>query len=167
MVSPLVNTRHELGCCCGALLQGVEDIYANALNRLQRSALLHIFIAQYMQVYRANHHIESLHLTAAEVWFLVLRIVLGGCMSRSFISYYLRSKSSMIHVPTCVFMRSKAGFAARVSLQLACTPRPARVRRLRLRQSFLRMLFMEKPCDTIGAVSAGKCFLYGIEDTCA
>jgi hypothetical protein len=114
MVLPLVNTRHELGCCCGAPLQGVEDIYANALNRLQRSALLHIFIAQYMQVYRANHHIESLHLTAAEVWFPVLRIVLGGCMSRSFTSYYWRSKSSMIHVPTCVFMRS------RLDLPLAC-----------------------------------------------
>lgn len=71
-----------LSCCCGALLQGVEDVYANALSHLQRSALLHIFIAQYMQVYRANHHIESLHLTAAEVSCLVQWVVLGGRTSR-------------------------------------------------------------------------------------
>jgi hypothetical protein len=41
-------------------------VLADALEQHRRSAILHIFVAQYMQVYRQNTHVELLHLSAAE-----------------------------------------------------------------------------------------------------
>ena len=48
------------------LAQAVESLYADALEKVRRSALMHVFVAQYMQVYRQNHHVELLHLSAGE-----------------------------------------------------------------------------------------------------
>jgi acyl-CoA-binding protein len=48
------------------LSQDVENWFADCLEKLPGSAWLHVFAAQYAHIYRANKHIESLHLTAAE-----------------------------------------------------------------------------------------------------
>lgn len=46
--------------------QMIDDVFADALEQHRRSAILHMFVAQYMQVYRQNTHVELLHLSAAE-----------------------------------------------------------------------------------------------------
>lgn len=51
----------------GVLLQRVETLYADSLERDHASPWLHMFVAHYIQVYRRNRHVELLHLAAAEV----------------------------------------------------------------------------------------------------
>ncbi len=48
-------------------MQKVDRLYGEALNKFRGSAQLHVFIALYIQHYRPNHHLELLHLSAAEV----------------------------------------------------------------------------------------------------
>lgn len=45
----------------------VDALFADAMDAFPGSAWLHLFIAQYVNVYRGNRHIEMLHLGAAEV----------------------------------------------------------------------------------------------------
>jgi hypothetical protein len=41
-------------------------LFADSLEVFVGSAWLHVFIAQYIRIYRGNRHVELLHLTAAE-----------------------------------------------------------------------------------------------------
>ncbi len=54
------------------MLQEVDLLYATAMDHFRDSALLHVFIAQYLRVYRGNRHLELLHIAAAEVRECVL-----------------------------------------------------------------------------------------------
>lgn len=48
-------------------MQSVETLYSDALQQFPDSAVLHMFVAQYVRVYKGNRHVEQLHLGAAEV----------------------------------------------------------------------------------------------------
>lgn len=54
-------------CGCVRALQEVDALYATALNHFPDNAILHVFVAQYLNVYRANRHLELVHIAAAEV----------------------------------------------------------------------------------------------------
>lgn len=49
--------------------QEIETYLAASMEHVDRNceALLHLFIAHYLQLYRINRHVENLHLLAAEV----------------------------------------------------------------------------------------------------
>ena len=60
--------RHSLICNVAlACLQEVDALYSSAVQHFPDSALLHVFIAQYLRVYRGNRHLELMHIAAAEV----------------------------------------------------------------------------------------------------
>ena len=56
--------------CCSivhSFPQDVDALYAAALDYFSDSAFLHVVVAQYLSVYRANRHLELMHVAAAEV----------------------------------------------------------------------------------------------------
>ncbi len=48
-------------------LQEVDDLYQRALAFFSDDAMLHVFAAQYFNIYRASHRLEQMHLSEAEV----------------------------------------------------------------------------------------------------
>jgi hypothetical protein len=56
------------------LSQAVEELYAQGLELFPTSALLNVFVAGYVQHYRSNRHVEYLHLKAAAVSVLFLKL---------------------------------------------------------------------------------------------
>ena len=48
-------------------MQDVELFLSEEMEKMRNSPWLHLFIAQYVQVYRENKHVEALHIAAAEV----------------------------------------------------------------------------------------------------
>ncbi len=47
--------------------QEVDELYARAVKHFKDDAMIHVFAAQYYNIYRNNHRIEQMHLTEAEV----------------------------------------------------------------------------------------------------
>ena len=45
----------------------MDDLYARAINYFRDSAMIHVFAAQYYNIYKSNFRIEQMHLTNAEV----------------------------------------------------------------------------------------------------
>jgi hypothetical protein len=50
-----------------AFVQEVDDLYARAIKHFKDDAMIHVFAAQYYNIYRSNHRIEQIHLSEAEV----------------------------------------------------------------------------------------------------
>ena len=48
--------------------QEADHVYAEACSQFNKSGLLHMFIAQYVKVFRPFLRLEKCHLLAAEVW---------------------------------------------------------------------------------------------------
>ena len=48
----------------------VDDLYTRALAYFKDSAMVHVFAAQYYNIYKGNHRIEQMYLTEAEVRLL-------------------------------------------------------------------------------------------------
>lgn len=69
---------------CGNLTQEVDALYSRALDFFGDSAFLHVFIAQYLHEYRANRHLELMHIAAAEVRPSPRLVLEVGCL------HYLR-----------------------------------------------------------------------------
>ena len=44
-----------------------DGLYARACDYCDEDAVIHVFAAQYYNIYRNNHRIEQIHLTEAEV----------------------------------------------------------------------------------------------------
>ncbi len=70
-----------------ACLQEVDALYSSAVQHFPDSALLHVFIAQYLRVYRGNRHLELLHIAAAEV--SILAHFVGGNETTCFCCWQL------------------------------------------------------------------------------
>ena len=76
--------------------QEVDDLYARAISYFKDSAMIHVFAAQYYNIYRGNHRIEQMHLTDAEVgrdmdWRCIVsvcapRVLWAGRSSQSLVS---------------------------------------------------------------------------------
>ncbi len=54
-------------CVWFSRLQEVDDLYRRALDHFNDEPILHVFAAQYYNIFRNNHRIEQMHLTEAEV----------------------------------------------------------------------------------------------------
>ena len=66
-------------CVCVVFAQEVDELYARACDYFDEDAVIHVFAAQYYNIYRNNHRIEQIHLTEAEVSG-VLRVMPLGCL---------------------------------------------------------------------------------------
>ena len=47
--------------------QEVENLYSRAIQYFKSDAIIHVFAAQFHNIYRGNHRVEQIHLTEAEV----------------------------------------------------------------------------------------------------
>ena len=65
-------------CVYLVFVQEVDELYARACDYFDEDAVIHVFAAQYYNIYRNNHRIEQIHLTEAEVSG-VLRVMSFEC----------------------------------------------------------------------------------------
>ncbi len=45
----------------------MDDLYTRAILHFSRDSIIHVFAAQFHNIYRNNHRVEQIHLTEAEV----------------------------------------------------------------------------------------------------
>jgi hypothetical protein len=50
-----------------AALKVIDELYLHALDVYEESSLLRMSLSQYIRIFRANRHIEMLHIASAEV----------------------------------------------------------------------------------------------------
>ena len=59
----------------------MDDLYARAILYFKDSAMIHVFAAQYYNIFKGNHRIEQMHLTEAEVRSVTVLICLRQGLS--------------------------------------------------------------------------------------
>ena len=54
-------------CVRACMGQAVDELFLHALDIFEESSMLRAMLAQYIRIFRANRHIEMLHVASAEV----------------------------------------------------------------------------------------------------
>ena len=52
---------------CALWVQEVDELYTRAIRHFKDESIIHVFAAQFHNIYRSNHRVEQIHLTEAEV----------------------------------------------------------------------------------------------------
>ena len=68
---------------CLVFAQEVDELYARACDYFDEDAVIHVFAAQYYNIYRNNHRIEQMHLTEADVGVTLCSESGLHCLARS------------------------------------------------------------------------------------